>query len=326
VPVVAASPFISRQQRFPVVGSTSDVVREWLAAGEREICLAVADEQSAGRGRQGRTWSAPGGRALLLSLGFRPTWLAPDRTWRLAAIVSLAMADAAEEVASLADRAIRLKWPNDMVVEEGPATGGAGSHVAGGPAPTDGSDSKAGSDWSIHSDWPVGSDPPDGSEPGGGPGFRKLAGVLGETSGLGTEDPRAIIGIGINADWPAAEFPPDLASGMTSLLEASRGRSIDLSALLDAFLGRLEVRVAALRAGRFDIGDWLDRQLIVGRLVRLELPTGAAEVVRALGIDSLSGALIVEDRRAPAGERLVLSGEIRHLRLAPAAAGRSVTA
>ena len=41
---------------------------------------------------------------------------------------------------------------------------------------------------------------------------RKLAGVLGETDGLGTADPRVVIGIGINADWAADDFPPELAA------------------------------------------------------------------------------------------------------------------
>ena len=67
-----APPFIARRERFAVVGSTNDVVREWLAGGTPEVCLAVADEQTAGRGREGRTWTAPAGGALLLSLGFRP--------------------------------------------------------------------------------------------------------------------------------------------------------------------------------------------------------------------------------------------------------------
>ena len=62
----------------------------------------------------GRPRRAP---RLLLSLGFRPTWLAPGHAWRLAAVVSLAMADAAEDVAGLRDRAVRLKWPNDLVIE-----------------------------------------------------------------------------------------------------------------------------------------------------------------------------------------------------------------
>ena len=110
--------FLSRQERFPVVGSTNDVVGAWLAAGTPEVCFALADEQTAGRGRDGRSWIAPPGPALLASLGFRPTWLPPGRAWQIVARVSLAMADAAEEVAGLRDGAIRLKWPNDLVVEE----------------------------------------------------------------------------------------------------------------------------------------------------------------------------------------------------------------
>ena len=94
--------FIARQERFARVPSSQDVVRGWLDAGTPEVCLAIADEQTAGRGRTGRTWLAPPGRGLLLSLGFRPTWLAPAHAWRLAATVSLAMADAAEDAAGFA--------------------------------------------------------------------------------------------------------------------------------------------------------------------------------------------------------------------------------
>ena len=103
-PAELVAAFLSRQERFDSVTSTNDVVRGWLADGVAEVCLAVADEQTAGRGRDGRRWVAPRGAALLMSLGFRPDWLAPDRVWRLAATTSLAMADAAEEVAGLADR------------------------------------------------------------------------------------------------------------------------------------------------------------------------------------------------------------------------------
>ena len=77
----------------------------------------MADEQTAGRGRAGRRWVAPAGGALLLSVGFRPTWLEPERAWRLAAVVSLAMAEAAESIAGLPGGRVRLKWPNDLVIE-----------------------------------------------------------------------------------------------------------------------------------------------------------------------------------------------------------------
>ena len=238
--------FLARQERFAVVGSTNDVVREWLAEGTPEVCLAIADEQTAGRGREGRTWTAPSGAALLLSLGFRPTWLAADRAWRLAATISLAMADAAEEVAGLGDGAIRLKWPNDLVVE----TVGAAVPMA----------------------------PQVATE------VRKLAGILGETTGLGGPDPRVVIGLGLNTDWAAADFPPELAPSMTSLREASSGRPIDHVALLDAFLGRLEVRIEALRGGRFDVGDWTSR---VGD-----------DLDQATGVAQRAGAGVGRERKA----------------------------
>jgi BirA family biotin operon repressor/biotin-[acetyl-CoA-carboxylase] ligase len=274
------TPFLARQERFAQVDSTQDVIRAWLAAGTPEVCLAVADEQAAGRGRSGRTWVAPPGRALLLSLGFRPTWLGPEQAWRLAATVSLAMADAAEDAAGLRDRAIRLKWPNDLVIEDD-APGEAGTGFGGGAV-------------------------------------RKLGGVLGETDGLGTAAPQVVVGIGINADWAAGDFPAGLAATMTSLREASGGRPIHLALLLDGFVSRLEARVEALRAGRFDVGDWSVRQLTTGRIVRLEGHGPETEERLALGVDPATGALIVADDAVPGGERAVHAGEVTRIRLAAA--------
>ncbi len=285
----AAAPSLGRQQRFGSVGSTNDVVRDWLAAGEPEICLALADEQTDGRGRNGRTWTAPAGAGLLLSLGFRPAWLAPDRVWRLAATVSLAMADAAEEVAGLPDRAIRLKWPNDLVI----ATEDGGRAL----------------------------DPngiADAGRNGGGAAVRKLGGVLGETEGLGTDDPRVVVGIGLNTDWPAATFPPELAGTMTSLRAASGERPVDPVFLLDAFTSRLETRIEALFGGRFDVTDWVERQITTGRPVEIVAPDGSAETVTARGVDPVTGALRIAAPTAdePDAERRVVVGEIRHVRLA----------
>jgi BirA family biotin operon repressor/biotin-[acetyl-CoA-carboxylase] ligase len=277
---VTGSPVVRHRDHFPVVASTNDIVREWLASGLPEVCLAVADEQSAGRGREGRTWLAPAGAGLLVSLGFRPTWLPADQAWRLAATVALAMADAAEAESGLRDGSIRLKWPNDLVVEDGDR---------------------------------------------GRSGIRKIGGVLGESSGLGTDDPRVVVGIGINADWAAADFPRDLARTMTSLREATGGRPIDRDAVLDGFVDRLEVRLEGLQHGRFGVGDWVVRQVTTGREVRLEVPGGGTTTVRAVGVDASSGALLVEDSAAPGVERRVFVGEIRHLRLMEAGSAGSAT-
>jgi biotin-(acetyl-CoA carboxylase) ligase len=151
--------------------------------------------------------------------------------------------------------------------------------------------------------------------------LRKLAGVLGESDGLGTDDPRVVVGIGINADWPAAEFPPELAETMTSLREASAGRPIDRSALLDGFLDRVDGRIDALRAGYFDLAGWAARQSVTGRLVTLEGtgdgPAADREPVRALGIDAMTGGLVVEHAAALTGERVVHAGEVVRVRLVP---------
>jgi BirA family biotin operon repressor/biotin-[acetyl-CoA-carboxylase] ligase len=278
-----AASFPARLEQLDVVGSTNDVVAGWLREGTPEVCVAVADVQSAGRGRHGRDWIAPPGAALLASIGFRPAWLAPERTWRLAAIVALAMADAAEDVAGLGEGTIRLKWPNDLVVAFGAAGRPLGGAAVLGPT----------AEVEV----------------------RKLAGLLGETDGLGTADVRAVVGIGVNAAWPRQEFPSELAAEMTSLGEASGGRPIDRGVLLDAFLDRLETRVEALRGGYFDVAGWSARQLTSGRLVRLQRPDGSAETVRAVGVDATSGALVVAGPEPGSAERQVLAGEIRHLRL-----------
>ena len=107
--------WLSRFERFDVVGSTNDVVSGWLRDGTAEVCAAVADVQSKGRGRNGRSWAAPPGAGVLISVGFRPTWLEVGYAWRLGAIASLVMAEAAEIAAALRAGTLSLKWPNDHV-------------------------------------------------------------------------------------------------------------------------------------------------------------------------------------------------------------------
>jgi BirA family biotin operon repressor/biotin-[acetyl-CoA-carboxylase] ligase len=83
------------------MSSTNDRARALAHAGAPHGTLVTASEQTAGRGRQGRTWSAPPGRALLLSLVVRD----PPRLLPLAAAVAVA-----EEAG---DGAL-IKWPNDV--------------------------------------------------------------------------------------------------------------------------------------------------------------------------------------------------------------------
>ena len=86
--------------------STNERARALAAAGAVHGTLVTADEQTAGRGRQGRVWTAPPGRALLMSLVLRE----PPRLLPLAAAV--AVSDVVEQAGSAA----LVKWPNDILV------------------------------------------------------------------------------------------------------------------------------------------------------------------------------------------------------------------
>ena len=74
--------------------------------------MVVADHQTAGRGRLGRTWSAPPGSSLLMSVLLRPS-LDVGRLHLATAVVALAASDALEEIAGFRPD---LKWPNDLLV------------------------------------------------------------------------------------------------------------------------------------------------------------------------------------------------------------------
>lgn len=93
--------------------STSDLLLRLAAAGEPEGLAVLARRQTAGRGRDGRSWQSPEGN-LYLSLLLRPDAPARDApAWALLAAVALAEALAP----SLPDpAALRLKWPNDLLL------------------------------------------------------------------------------------------------------------------------------------------------------------------------------------------------------------------
>ena len=93
----------------PVIGSTNDRARQLLIAPNGDGAVVVADEQTAGRGRRGRTWESPPGRNLYVSVALVPALAALD-AWRLGFAAALAVAGSCESVAR-----VDLKWPNDVV-------------------------------------------------------------------------------------------------------------------------------------------------------------------------------------------------------------------
>ncbi|MCZ7644459.1 MAG: biotin--[acetyl-CoA-carboxylase] ligase [Planctomycetota bacterium] len=97
----------------PRASSTNDLALEAARAGAPHGLLVAADEQTAGRGRRGRTWEAPPGAALLFSVLVRGERLPRERFGWLALAAGLAAAEALHEAAGL--KAVP-KWPNDVVV------------------------------------------------------------------------------------------------------------------------------------------------------------------------------------------------------------------
>src|SRR6478672_1322809 len=90
-------------------GSTNADALELGRQGEAEGVVLVADHQTAGRGRLGRTWQAPVGGSLLCTILLRPPA-------SVAASTTMAVAVAASEaIAELTGQVARLKWPNDLV-------------------------------------------------------------------------------------------------------------------------------------------------------------------------------------------------------------------
>ncbi|MGI8791909.1 MAG: biotin--[acetyl-CoA-carboxylase] ligase [Acidimicrobiales bacterium] len=100
-------------RRFAEIDSTNTWLLGRARAGAPEGLVAVADHQSAGRGRLGRVWEAPPAANLLVSVLLRPKGLPPERRHLVVACVALA---ARQACLGLAGVEVDLKWPNDLLV------------------------------------------------------------------------------------------------------------------------------------------------------------------------------------------------------------------
>ncbi len=101
-----------RTMRYiPSVGSTNDIAVKWLREGAPDGAVVIADEQTAGRGRLGRTWHTPPGMALALSVVLRPS---PAQVGGLTMAGVLAI----EQVLTTLNLPnLRVKWANDVLCD-----------------------------------------------------------------------------------------------------------------------------------------------------------------------------------------------------------------
>lgn len=93
---------------LPDAPSTQDIVRAAAGTLGPEGFVAVADQQTAGRGRRGRTWASQPGQCLMFSLLLRPD-TAIEALAPLTLVAGIAVAEALPVAA-------RLRWPNDVVI------------------------------------------------------------------------------------------------------------------------------------------------------------------------------------------------------------------
>jgi len=98
---------------FNVLDSTNAQAERWVENGVPHLSLVVADEQTAGRGRSGRSWFTPRGAALAFSLILRPEQIGSASLARLTGLGALAVCEVLQREYDLQ---AQIKWPNDVLV------------------------------------------------------------------------------------------------------------------------------------------------------------------------------------------------------------------
>lgn len=99
---------------FPTIDSTNLQAKKYAEEPDADGALFLADEQTKGRGRRGRSWSSPAGDNIFMSLLLKPK-LRPESASMMTLLAALAVAAAAEEMTGLE---VKIKWPNDIVINK----------------------------------------------------------------------------------------------------------------------------------------------------------------------------------------------------------------
>ena len=98
---------------YDVTDSTNLRIKQLGDEGAPHGTLAVADRQTAGRGRRGRAWESPAGGSIYMSLLLRPQFR-PDKASMLTLVAACSVA---EGIMDCEDVNVQIKWPNDIIIE-----------------------------------------------------------------------------------------------------------------------------------------------------------------------------------------------------------------
>lgn len=285
---------------LPSTGSTNADLAERARAGAGEGLVLVTDDQQAGRGRLGRTWTAPARSALAVSVLLRPgrpagpgspdDAAAPESaadpvvdqarwSW-LPLLAGVAVVDVLTRTCGLP---ARLKWPNDVLV---PADGRA-------PRQSRNRDDR-------------------NQEDDDGPALFKVCGILAEVITT-TAGPAVVVGAGINVSQQRAELPVETATSLRLAGSATTDRDTVLRAYLRALAGRYrDWRRAAGDPRASGIGAAYRQACVtIGRQVAVQLPGTEPVEGHVEGVDD-DGQLLVA---VPGGQvRALVAGDVVHVR------------
>jgi len=224
------------------VSSTNDLAARAGGSVSNDGLVVLAEEQTAGRGRRGRSWTAPARSSILMSVVlFPPPELAPagpESALGCAWLTAVGALATAEVVSAWTGRPATIKWPNDVRV--------GGRKIAG---------------------ILVERASPAGPGPGASPGAAELA----AGSGCGV-----VIGIGLNVNLDREDFPAELRTCATSLRIECGGALLDRSAVARELIRRLDSWYETSRT--LDCTtlnqSWRDRSEHLGRTVQVTTPAG----------------------------------------------------
>lgn len=232
------------------LASTNLTAMELGEAGAAEGLVVIADRQTAGKGRLGRSWASPGGVNLYLSILLRPS-IPPWEVPRLTFVSAVAAARALQDATGVM---VEVKWPNDLLVKG-----------------------------------------------------KKIAGLLNEMSAESDAVHHVVLGIGLNINMTAGQFPSDLRYPATSVLleTGSAGSRLEVVVALLEHFDRLYTEF--LTTGLTPIlSSWQELFSMRGQTVRVE--SGAnARIGVIVGVDE-EGALLL--RTATGEVEKVLAGDV----------------
>ena len=260
------------------VASTNDLAARAGTSASNGGLVVLAEEQTAGRGRRGRSWTAPPRSSILMSvLLFPPPHLAsavPESAFGCAWLTVLGAVATAEVVSAWTGRDATIKWPNDVRVD--------GRKIAG---------------ILVERASPPGRPAADGSagEPACG----------------------VVIGIGLNVNLDRDAFPSDLRVRATSLRIERDGTTVDRSEVARDLIRRLDHWYDASLSFGCEIlnASWRARSEHFGRIVRVATPSGP-RAGRLVDLDVRNGLTLaleggddqaIQDVNAPGLIRLPLA-------------------